>query len=130
MSFKDGLIGVGFTLGLAAAVSAAGYGACRVKTELQDTRDITQSRIDVAETYGFLWDEARFYWNVSGNARITFDNGRKAIEINGPCGREVLSASYLGVEPLPQRAKEDLDELCEVLDCDGICSEWQRLGGE
>ena len=118
-----------FVACLVGGLVSAGFGADRGLKELKDVREITPQRVEVTETHGFFGEHTSFYWAKGGMASVGY--GCNTLLLQTPCGSIGYMAPFTREQaelvPAPQGA---LEEACEVLDCDGICSEWQGIGGQ
>lgn len=139
-------------LGIAAAI-IGGYAACRGIAEMQETRDISPKSVHVAEIEGILPIHEVYYdWEEGKPAAVSYSEcdaseyRRFAVVVMSRC-REVsfytpgiCNDAVIGVcignkckernELSPEQIEAGFrkyEELCDILDCDGICEEWKRL---
>lgn len=144
---KRSIIGIG--------LMAAALGVCRIGPELLDERVIEKGRIVVVETYGVMPQTAAFQWDGE-SAFLSYEGRRMHIPLaviamgpsepatlfmNGVCDNEVhtvckgigtenarcVTGGNLGAYEILRKANEDREELCGILDCEGICEEWKAL---
>lgn len=138
---------------LAFAAVIAGYAACRGIAEMQETREISKKSAHVVEFDGiFPIREMHYDWEEGSGAMASYrecnpsEYGRFAV-IPLPRCREIgFVTSGICKDALEGicvdgkcRERKDLspeqleagfrkyEELCDVLDCDGICKEWKKL---
>lgn len=131
----------------------AGYTACRGIMETQESREITPKSAHVAEVDGIYpvreiyydWEEGKeaivsyLECDASGYARFAripmprcrqvsfYTPGICNDALEGICvDRKCKERSELSPEQIEAGFRK-YEELCDILDCDGICEEWKGL---
>ncbi|MBU2637977.1 MAG: hypothetical protein KJ955_03325 [Nanoarchaeota archaeon] len=142
------------TISIGLAVAA--IGVCRIGPEIMnDERVIEKDRIVVIETYGIMPKQAAFEYNGEHTV-ITYEGSGIYIPLaviatssselttlfmNGVCDNNVhmacrgvgtekvrcVTGGNLGAYDTLRKANEKREELCDILDCAGICEEWKAL---
>ena len=137
------------------AVVIAGYAAYRGIMETQETREITPKSARVAEVDGiYPMREIYYDWEEGQNAVVSYNEcspaeyGRFAVVVMPRCReigfvtRRICSDALEGICVDGKcRERSDLspgqieagfrkyEELCDILDCEGICEEWKQKAG-